>query len=537
MALVGKTVGESSDSSRCPSTVAHLMAGTAAMGSIRSVSILLVLFLFHNQFLFADASESNRQRILAGEGLYFNTSAPEDARTIDAKWIEEAVKRRLQIRVSNAVIRGDLVLRNSNVEQEFDLDSCTFKGVADFSYATFKRDFSVIEAVFREGVFFQSAVFEQRAVFQRTRFEGTPISFTYAHFFGEFSAEEAKFGMKPATVDFSHSRFDAGADFAKSVISVGVMFTAAQFRGTGFFPGTRFKGVADFRRAHFFDNAIFGGGPPADFNATFEDRALFWEAQFDSFADFHGVLFNGTAEFVDARFDSDADFVSTLFQGRVSFRSVIFHAVYLSEAAAGNPPQFGKDVDLLGCTYDRIKVDWHSLLQYPNGRSRVSPYNRQPYIELEDVLRKAGFEEDADQVYAERRLVENGKGLRKVWDRLYWLTANYGIDLSHELMGSLAFLLFGMWFFSRTGAVTNGEAEAEITISWLSALLLSFRQFLPFSLPVKPRWNPSRQVLFRLKSWPLLTAAFYANLLQVVGWIFIPLATASLAGVLHHTGQ
>jgi len=72
-------------------------------------------------------------------------------------------------------------------------------------------------------------------------------------------------------------------------------------------------------------------------------------------------------------------------------------------------PQFGDDVDLLGCTYDRIEINWPSLLRYPNGQSRIHPYNRQPYVELEEVLRKAGFEEGADEVYAERRRVENGK--------------------------------------------------------------------------------------------------------------------------------
>ncbi len=73
----------------------------------------------------------------------------------------------------------------------------------------------------------------------------------------------------------------------------------------------------------------------------------------------------------------------------------------------GGNSQFGGYVDLLGCTYDRIQVNWHMLLRYPDGKSRVDPYDRQPYVELEEVFRKSGSVEDADAVYAERRRVEN----------------------------------------------------------------------------------------------------------------------------------
>src|SRR5277367_4476788 len=113
------------------------------------------------------------------------------------------------------------------------------------------------------------------------------------------------------------------------------------------------------------------------------------------------------------------------------------------------------DVDLLGCTYERIQVDWRSLLRYPNGQSRIRPYDRQPYIELEAALRRAGSADDADAVYAERRRVENQNltGSRKALDRIYFLLANYGIDGWHEFFIALFFLGLGMWVFSRPGAV------------------------------------------------------------------------------------
>jgi len=534
-------------------------AKDAAKCTIRASCALVLLFLIHNQGLGADTPDALHQRILAGDQIYLSASAPEDARTINANWIKEAVMNHVRIQIRNAVIHGRLDLQDSSFEQEFDLAGCVVKNYADFSHTTFKRDFFASDAVFVSGVSFQSVTFEHRASFQRTRFEGDPIIFNDAHFLAEFSAEEAKFGSKGGgTTVFTHARFDALADFAMSVFSVNAHFITTHFLGQGYFPGARFEGSADFSRAHFFDVTTFGAGAPASFNATFEGQAIFIETQFDSFAWFNGVSFPGEVDFINARFssrvefrgttfdnaefiathfDSDAHFENAVFLGPSSFRGAIFHAVYFSTTESEGKLQFRNDIDLLGCTYDRIQINWRSLLQYPNGQSRIHPYDRQPYIELEEVLRKAGFEADADEVYAERRRVENGKGRRKLGDRLYWLIANYGIDLWHEIIVSLGFLLIGMWVFSRPRAVVTGESESETTISWRHALFLAVRQFLPFSLPVRPRWNPSRHVLCRWQRCPLLTAATYANLLQIVGWVLIPLAAAWLAGVLRHTAQ
>ena len=294
--------------------------------------------------------------------------------------------------------------------------------------------------------------------------------------------------MTTGTAVFSHVRFDSIADFAKVIFNINASFIAAQFLGESYFPGARFKGSADFSRARFLDLAVFGAGPPANSIARFEGPVLFEGTQFDSIAWYDGVSFNGPTSFVGSRFGDVAHFETSMFRGPVSFRSTTFHAVYFSKKSAGEEAQFGNVVDLLGCVYDRIEIDWRSLLRYPNGQSRISPFNRQPYIELEDVLRKAGFEKDADEVFTERRRVEYRKGSGMIWDRLYWLIANYDIDLWHEFVASSGFLLCGIWLFSRPNAVVNDERKT--TISWWRALCLSVRQFLPFSLPAKPRWLP-----------------------------------------------
>jgi len=493
-----------------------------------------LVFFCRVPVLEAGLQEAIRQQLLAGKQIYLGASTSDNARTIDASLIVEAVMRHVPVQVRQAIIRGRLNLQDVTIEQKFDLAGCVVEDHADFSHATFKRDFFVSDAVFKGGASFRDATFEHGAMLQRTRFD-ISVSFENVRF-SEFSAEEAEFGA----ASFSHARFEAIADFAKSTFDSSVAFIATQFAGQGFFPGARFKGSnADFTRAHFVDWTTFGSGEP-NFSSVFDGQAIFIETQFDSStwfngvtfqkevtfhgarfgstAEFRGATFHSTASFERCHFDADAFFQDSGFQGLASFRSTIFQAVYFSSAAKSATPQFRNDIDLLGCTYDQIQVNWRSFLQYPNGRSRVHAYNRQPYIQLEEVLRKSGFEDDANEVYAEQRRVENTKGWRKYQDRFYWLIANYGIDLWHELAITLILLGFGAWVFSRHGAVCHNECgfRTEPGISWWKGFFGAVHQFLPFSLPVKPQWTPSKQVVVSLGRWPIITAATYANFLQIV---------------------
>jgi hypothetical protein len=574
---------------------------------------------FHHPAVFADTQDPLHKRILAGGQLSLSKSNPENIRTIDASWIKEAVLKHVRIEIYRAVIRGRLDLQDLTIEQEFTLAECVVTDVANFSHATFKRDFFVSDTVFISGIFFQGTTFEHSATFQRTRFEGAPIAFDNAHFVGVFSAEEARFASKGGgTAVFTHVRFDGNADFALAVFNINAHFITTQFGGQGFFPGTRFEGSADFSRAHFFDITTFGGGPPEKYNASFSGQAFFIETQFDSTALFNGVTFESDVSFFSARFgplaqfvaatfkgfavfdridvagaaqfgstrddarptssqpthfiheasfsgahfssvarfggirfdertdfvaahfDNDAHFEDSVFEGPTSFRSAAFRAVYFSTGEIEGKPQFGNSVDLLGCTYDRIQVNWRSLLSYPNGQSRIQPYDRQPYIQLEEVFRKAGADSSADDVYADRRRVERASlnAWRKFWDYVYWFIANYGIDLWHELILATVLIGIGTWIFALPGAVAReaGESTTKTKIPWYSAFFLAVHQFLPLALPVKPQWNPSRHVLW---GWRILkvTAAFYANLLQIVGWILIPLAAAALTGILRHAAR
>jgi len=270
----------------------------------------------------------------------------------------------------------------------------------------------------------------------------------------------------------------------------------------------------------------------------FDDRADFSGARFGSLAFFArepkkggtskstGAIFK-EAKFDHARFESDAHFDNAMFQGPASFRAATFRAVYFSPSGmAGGSQQFLGDLDLLGCTYDRIQLEWQSLLRYPNGQSRIRPYDRQPFIELEGALRKTGEDEQANAVFLERRRIERSSLMGLAWlvDCLYWLGANYGTSLSPEFIILVVLIGFGIITFTRAGALKarNGSNKNAERATIPQAVFLTIHSFLPLELPAKPRWEPASPM-----------ANFYANLVHILGWIIVPLSVAVLYSFLH----
>ena len=146
--------------------------------------------------------------------------------------------------------------------------------------------------------------------------------------------------------------------------------------------------------------------------------------------------------------------------------------------------QFKGSVDLRGCTYDRIKVDLHSLMQH------TAPYDRESFSHLEGALRRAGDDRAADHVYLTRQKLER-KQHRQKRDWGPWLAnwsygtiLNYGVRPFQLLYVSL-FLLF-------------------------------------FSIKYKNRTR-------RIRLVPSHYAAFW---LRIPGWILVPLGVAAVAGLI-----
>jgi hypothetical protein len=207
--------------------------------------------------------------------------------------------------------------------------------------------------------------------------------------------------------------------------------------------------------------------------------------------------------------------------------------------------QFGGIIDLRGATYERIVVSWRLLLVDSSGRSRLVPFDRQPYTQLERVLRTAGRDQEADRVYLERRRQERkekfkeGPALSYLADWLLWQIANYGVRPYRIAVVALGLIAFGGWAFRGGVALRLKPMRAdakEITEAppvrdrW-DSLRVSTRLFLPVELPLASRWEPSD-----LYYWGPVRFADLAAVLKVFGWVLTPLGVAAVTGVLRRAG-
>ncbi len=419
------------------------------------------------------------------------------------------------------------------------------------------------------------------AEFQRAQFNSTdkPVRFDNAKVDGSAIFTEAKF--------LGEARFIAGriglqAAFNSAEFNKPTTFETMDIRGSAVFREARFlKGSnpsflgTDFRRGAFFQRATFED--PVDFHtAQFHVEARFSGIRFHREANFNASYFEGLADFGSAkglpgtefnkvsfdhaRFERDARFDDAVFQGAASFREASFRTVYFSpNGAVDRKDQFQGTVDLRGCIYDRIQVSWRSMLRQRDGSSRLSEIDRQPYTQLEKVLRNVGKDREADEVYLERWQVEREQKWRHgefgAWmvSQIYALLANYGVRPYRLISFTVLFVFLGTFIFSRPGAVQmklaperatqpaestaviegNAAASTEksVKLSAWDALRLSIGLFLPVEVPLAASWKPSD------RRFMLLKFSDFGTMLKLAGWVLVPLGIAALAGLLRRVAQ
>ncbi len=560
----------------------------AAVRSIVSASYIAVLIiLFLSIASRADSPEAAHKRLLSGIGqVNFDPSKPESTRTIEAAWIIEAARKHVDINIYGAVIRGPLLMPYFVFLGEVQFGRCTFDGVVNFAFTTFNRQFQAYQSVFRKGSSFEQATFNSRAFFGGSEFEGGGVSFQDVRALGVFDASEAIFGGQTGMISgFSRARFDRGAVFNFARFDTDADFSAAMFGGKTEFLGTQFRSGIVFDHAHFAQVALFGDIVNKKLISTFWTRARFNRVQFDSDTLFIGVPFHGDAEFVgsrfggdaffqgatfqgDARFDraemvgsavfrsestlpttfqkgawfdyahfeSDVFFNGARFEGPVNFQETECHLVHFSQVrqAKEEEPEFDSTLDLRGFTYDRIHAPWRTLL------SKATLYDRQPYTQLEKVLRSGGEDDEADQVYLARRIAERQevkwKQSKLSWffDLLWGCAANYGILSWQLFLVPLIFVILGVFLFRIPGAVQHTASDARSRFTQGDSIRLSLRTFLPLDVPWEKHWIAAHQPIRFWRIDGRILYSDFAFLLKVLGWIFVPLWVAVLAGVFRH---
>jgi len=402
------------------------------------------------------------------------------------------------------------------------------------------------------------AFFSTDAKDNRTTF-GAEASFLGAHVGGQASFRGAQF---KGQASFFGIQIDGGAFFRTDDNDIRVTFggpasfPSANFGADAQFSEAEFKAGADFDNAHFHGAADFTSAEFAQVKEQGETKirkATFVGARFERGAYFNSAQFRGETDFTAAVAERDAHFPGAKFSGPSSFREAQFRVVSFRHTLEGTAPsnvsaQFGAGVDLRGFTYERILVAWRELL------GKLSPYDRQPYTQLERALRDVGQDGEANKVYYERRWIEGERmkpwnSLGWYWDRPFRHLAGYGTRVWPLVVILLSLVLCaGPFVFSKDGAVRE-KPEASVSgaasllqatnapklrekVSWFDAFAVGLHLLTGLEVPSGAKLVPSENLLVDrsvLGRRVRMRFSTYATFHRILGWLLIPIVIASLA--------
>ncbi len=538
------------------------------------------------------ASSKVRAKLLCSEPVRFDAKKQtEKEREVPAQWVAEALREGHRGELVNAILTGPLDLRSAHVKQEFLLSGGEVRGPVKAFYARFARWVAFNAVRFHDSVGFKGARFAAELNCTGTHFlKG--VNFEVSIIEGSFAAPGVELGSSkedqanfngceirrdatfaladfhgPAQfiglnvrkqASFNGARFEQGVAFDRAEIGGSFFFRPAgkqrvEFGGKARFHGVKVGGQANFRKAQFeqpafFDGAVFSG-PSLFWEAEFFAPASFVAARFQLAAEFQGTQFQGPADFDYSRFEQEAHFAGAKFGDQLRLRDARMTTLSFQDGDATASFDDKTRVDLLGCAYDRLEIgNWRELMD------RQSEFNPRPWSHLEKVLRTAGQDRDADDVYLQRRRVEHKQKWQRgefgpwLLDSLHALFANYGIRPYQLLYTPILILLLGTALFFHPDAThheSSGQTPSELQkltgnapdgtnpsnqefneFTALDAARLSIRYFLPVEVPLATHWEASD------KQYGPLRFSDYATGMKLAGWILVPLGIAALTGLL-----
>jgi uncharacterized protein YjbI with pentapeptide repeats len=530
----------------------------------------------------AATDEQKRAALRQGQALHFSHHAGEKERTIQANWIRELAttaenKFHVPIDIRNAIIEGELKLHNATFEGGFCIVGSWFKSDVDFSFSTFGRSANFMASSFQKADFtgahiandadFRGAQFAGKAGFDRLQLAGGAFFGTYdngqrTQFGDDATFYDARIG---ANTDFNGAVFLGKAGFDRVHIEGNAFFSTdghnnrvsfggtvtwcdAQIEGPADFRGAQFAQGAYFDRIHVNGEAIFHADgddtrPQAIHNPTvFSGDTRFDNAHFEHGCSFKSAQFAQSASFISAVTERKASFVGAVFGGLANFSDAKFsitrfRAELIRKAPLGEP-QFHGRTDVRGFTYDRFYGAWEEVL------TRTVVYDRQPFTQMEKVLRTSGLDEEADAVYYEQRRREGNliplKRLHsRLWDWAYRLLAGYGVRGWRLLVIFLLLLLAGSFVFHRDGAlIKKAEAKSGVSakvesspevvhgVRAIDAFCVSLRLLVRLEIPTGSSLSPSENSLAQRIP---MRYSMYATVHMIAGWLLLPFVAASIA--------
>jgi hypothetical protein len=307
-----------------------------------------------------------------------------------------------------------------------------------------------------------------------------------------------------------------------------------------------------FRRDAIFDSVKIGGEMLC-WDVRFNGIARFLHADLGTFAVFDGSQFR---RHLDLRFAKTSTLVIDS-RRRVDDQKLEYKDelnLLEREPRAGLTRRTSlHKVDLRGCAYDALSAYLFPLLD------AQLVFDRYPFMRVEQVLRRSGLEELADDVYYRRRRID-GNLLSPlsgnfVFDRFVRWTTGYGVRPERLLVviallvaiGTIGFHLPGTArpkslepAVAAKGTAKISAAELEATycknpvrLDLQDAFWLTLHTVSPVEIPPEMSWTAAACPM-PVTGWKNF---YFAALLKIFGVVFVGFAAATFTGFLRYIGS
>ena len=157
--------------------------------------------------------------------------------SLEAKAILDALREGLTVRVSNAVVSGDLVLDSETIRSRIHMERCDFLGTVDMRYCHFAKPIWLLNCRFAQPVDLTGAIFDYELRGSESTFAG-PVDL-----YGAIVAHL----MRPG------ARFADRASFVSILVNGVLQMSRAHFRKGVTFNGGRVSGGV------WLDDCLSGG--------------------------------------------------------------------------------------------------------------------------------------------------------------------------------------------------------------------------------------------------------------------------------------
>jgi hypothetical protein len=456
-------------------------------------------------------------------------------------WDDARIGLEFQARRAEFCSRDALVDFNSiRAGDSFRFEFAKFYGPVSFIRASTGRQFIGHDSKFlnpEKLANFRAITTGNTIFLVRVEFHG-PVEFKLAEIGMDFNATGAKFLNENQLKDFSYMKVAQKVMLAETFLRGDYDFSYGDFhdleiRGApkseknaveanGYIHFLNLKGAQVQRHLELADLTIdkLNAG-----QMTVKGVASIENAQINKFADFRGGSFQGLdfenvqwpeVEQPQAQNDSKKS-------GKVEKKRYRYE-VHLGEIAFSSlsidKPEC--DANANPCDSEYKEADFNRIMAFVD----ACPYYTQGYVQVEHFFKRIGRESWGNQVFM--RMNDRDLSEKMAWyDPLRWLEwffwgkiAGYGRAPFRVFFLALAFIILGACLFDPAFLIENKRPpKGNLYRSLAVRVIISLDRFLPIELGLAKDWE--------LKGNSFIIWLYY-YLQQVIGWILIPIALASI---------